>query len=296
MRYVRRRRGRNWAKWLYAALFAAVAVGCGARQPGREASASGIVRNRGGAIRPMAPLSGSVSGSRAAGVLLQRRTVRARRHLLRPCLRSGDRVPAGQGRSGPARDAAARRDVVLAGGFAHGPSAVWQLAIPSRDSGLTTAFGVVPDYNGDGLADVAIGVRRPPGEPCRCRSAFLPGPGVRRDAARRRRLRPRIAGGRRPEWRRLRRPRGRVGRQSRTRRPSTTAAPRGPTMGVTLLPVCVTAGFGADDGQRGRRRRRRLRRRRRRRRPRSRRSFLAARACVAATAAFSWRAPRSATR
>ena len=40
----------------------------------------------------------------------------------------------------------------------HGPSAVWQLVIPSRDSGLSTAFGVVPDYNGDGLADVAIGV------------------------------------------------------------------------------------------------------------------------------------------
>ena len=64
MRYVRRRRGRNWAKWLYAALFAAVAVGCGDDEAGREASASGIVRNRGGAIRPMAPLSGSVSGSR----------------------------------------------------------------------------------------------------------------------------------------------------------------------------------------------------------------------------------------
>jgi hypothetical protein len=39
----------------------------------------------------------------------------------------------------------------------HVTSAVWQLVIPSRDTGRSTAFGTVPDYNGDGFADVAIG-------------------------------------------------------------------------------------------------------------------------------------------
>lgn len=38
-----------------------------------------------------------------------------------------------------------------------GQSAVWQIVIPARDAGLTTAFATVPDYNGDGFADVAIG-------------------------------------------------------------------------------------------------------------------------------------------
>jgi hypothetical protein len=36
-------------------------------------------------------------------------------------------------------------------------SAVWQLTIPGRDSGADIAWGVVPDFNGDGFADVAIG-------------------------------------------------------------------------------------------------------------------------------------------
>ena len=36
-------------------------------------------------------------------------------------------------------------------------SAVWQLTIPGRDTGGDIAWGVVPDFNGDGLADVAIG-------------------------------------------------------------------------------------------------------------------------------------------
>jgi hypothetical protein len=37
------------------------------------------------------------------------------------------------------------------------PSAVWQLTIPGRDTGASIAWGVVPDFNGDGFADVAIG-------------------------------------------------------------------------------------------------------------------------------------------
>ncbi|HVV51779.1 MAG TPA: VCBS repeat-containing protein, partial [Polyangia bacterium] len=36
-------------------------------------------------------------------------------------------------------------------------SAVWQLTLPGRDTGGDIAWGVVPDFNGDGMADVAIG-------------------------------------------------------------------------------------------------------------------------------------------
>ena len=60
----RRRVGCNWViKWLYAGVFAAVAVGCGDDDPAHEESTSGVIRNR-DALRPFAPLSGSVSGSR----------------------------------------------------------------------------------------------------------------------------------------------------------------------------------------------------------------------------------------
>ena len=47
--------------------------------------------------------------------------------------------------------------VLLARGRAPPTTATWQLVIPSRESGLTTASATVPDYNGDGLADVAVG-------------------------------------------------------------------------------------------------------------------------------------------
>ena len=158
MRYVRRRRGRNWAKWLYAALFAAVAVGCGDDDPGRELSSSGIVRTRGGPIRPIAPLSGSVSGSRQPVFSFNEgRSGRVDICYDRACEHVIESIQSNYGRAQP--------ETPLPAGTLfwrvvshHGPSAVWQLVIPSRDSGLTTAFGVVPDYNGDGLADVAIGV------------------------------------------------------------------------------------------------------------------------------------------
>jgi hypothetical protein len=38
-------------------------------------------------------------------------------------------------------------------------SETWQLTIPHRESGRPIAFAAVPDYNGDGLADLALGVR-----------------------------------------------------------------------------------------------------------------------------------------
>jgi hypothetical protein len=36
-------------------------------------------------------------------------------------------------------------------------SATWQITIAHRDAGLDTAFATVPDYDGDGIADVAFG-------------------------------------------------------------------------------------------------------------------------------------------
>jgi hypothetical protein len=138
-------------------MFAAVAVGCGDDEPGRDLSASGIVRNRGGALRPMAPLSGSVSGSRQPVFSFNE----GRSGRVDVCY---DRACAQVIESLSGKDGRAQPETPLPAGTLfwrvvshHGPSAVWQLAIPSRDSGLTTAFGVVPDYNGDGLADVAIG-------------------------------------------------------------------------------------------------------------------------------------------
>src|SRR5688572_12562415 len=36
-------------------------------------------------------------------------------------------------------------------------SAVWQLTIPARESGRPGSWGSVPDFNGDGFADLAVG-------------------------------------------------------------------------------------------------------------------------------------------
>jgi hypothetical protein len=37
-------------------------------------------------------------------------------------------------------------------------SAVWQLTIPARESGRQGTWGSVPDFNGDGFADLAVGI------------------------------------------------------------------------------------------------------------------------------------------
>jgi len=37
-------------------------------------------------------------------------------------------------------------------------SAVWELTIPARESGRTGSWGSVPDFNGDGFGDLAVGV------------------------------------------------------------------------------------------------------------------------------------------
>jgi hypothetical protein len=40
-----------------------------------------------------------------------------------------------------------------------GRSAVWELMIPARDSGRTGSWGAVPDFNGDGFGDLAVGAK-----------------------------------------------------------------------------------------------------------------------------------------
>jgi hypothetical protein len=39
-------------------------------------------------------------------------------------------------------------------------SAVWELTIPARESGRSGSWGSVPDFNGDGFGDLAVGVKR----------------------------------------------------------------------------------------------------------------------------------------
>ncbi len=38
-------------------------------------------------------------------------------------------------------------------------SAVWELTIPARDSGRAASWGAIPDFNGDGFSDLAVGVK-----------------------------------------------------------------------------------------------------------------------------------------
>ena len=65
MLYGKRRFGCNWVvKWLYASVFAVAAVGCGDDAPPASTDdTSGVIRMHEG-VRSLAPLSGSVSGSR----------------------------------------------------------------------------------------------------------------------------------------------------------------------------------------------------------------------------------------
>ena len=157
MVYGKRRFGCNWViKWFYAAAFAAVAVGCGDDTPAGDSGSSGVIRMNDGA-RLLAPLSGSVSGSRqpvfsftgGGNAHVDICYDRACAHVLRSL------VPVhGQAQPDTPLPAgtffwrvAARRQT----------TATWQLVIPARESGLTTTSATVPDYNGDGLADVAVG-------------------------------------------------------------------------------------------------------------------------------------------
>jgi hypothetical protein len=143
-----------------------VGAGCGDDQavaPGVDARASAAtqaampVANARNALRPLAPLSGSMSGSRQPTfhyLPARKATVdicddRACAHLL-------DELP---GTDGVAQPTTPLRAGVLFWRVVtnQATSAVWQLTIPGRDTGGDVAWGVVPDFNGDGFADVAIG-------------------------------------------------------------------------------------------------------------------------------------------
>jgi hypothetical protein len=154
-----RRVGGGWLKWLYAALFAAFMVGCGddVTPPGEDAS--GVIRNQGGdKVRLRAPLSGSVSGSRQpVFAFVGGRDARVDICYDRACDHVLESLEGHDGEAQP-------ETPLPAGTFfwravtRKRASATWQLVIPTRESGLTTASATVPDYNGDGFADVAIGV------------------------------------------------------------------------------------------------------------------------------------------
>jgi hypothetical protein len=151
-----RRYGSNWGKWAYAALFALGAVGCGDNDPAREADVSEVVR-RDKPPRPRAPLSGSMSGSRQPVFVFDGGPwARVEICADRPCAHVLASLAGGSGQAQP--------ETPLPVGTVfwrvvskHEKSAVWQLVIPARETGLPTVFGVVPDYNGDGIADIAIG-------------------------------------------------------------------------------------------------------------------------------------------
>ncbi len=143
-----------------------VGAGCGDNQsgaPGVDARTNAATqaavqapngRNR---LRPRAPLSGSMSGSRQPTF----RYTPARNATVdicddRACAHVIDQL---SGSQGAARPATPLRAGVLFWRVVsnQSTSAVWQLTIPGRDTGGDIAWGVVPDFNGDGFADVAIG-------------------------------------------------------------------------------------------------------------------------------------------
>ena len=159
MQYERGLVGGGWVKWLYAAVFAACVVGCGDDEweGGSAGETSGVLRKQDSPIRLRAPLSGSVSASRQPVFAF----TPARDARIDICY---DRACAHVLESLAGRDGEAQPETPLpAGTFfwravtRKQTSATWQLVIPSRESGLTTVSATVPDYNGDGLADVAIG-------------------------------------------------------------------------------------------------------------------------------------------
>ena len=136
----------NWV------LFAAFAVGCSDAVP----DVSGVVRNGDEQPRLLAPLSGSVSGSRQP-VLTFTGAREARVEIChdRACASPLWSLDGTGGQAQP--EAPLPAGTVFWRAVARGRiSATWQLVIPARESGATPSV-TVPDYNGDGLADVAVG-------------------------------------------------------------------------------------------------------------------------------------------
>jgi hypothetical protein len=155
--------------WVGAAALVALGIasaGCGDNQataPGVDArtnaatQATSTAASARNTLRPLAPLSGSLSGSRQPTFHYSP----ARNATIdicddRACTRVLSQL---DGTEGVAQPATPLRAGVLFWRVVSNrtTSAVWQLTIPGRDTGGDIAWGVVPDFNGDGMADVAIG-------------------------------------------------------------------------------------------------------------------------------------------
>ena len=254
MLYERGRVGGGWLKWLYAAVFAACVVGCGDDEwdgaPAGETS--GVLRKQGSPIRLRAPLSGSVSASRQpVFAFTPARDARVDICYDRAC----DHVL----ESLAGRDGEAQPETPLPAGtlfwraVTHKQaSATWQLVIPSRESGLTTVSATVPDYNGDGLADVAIGAPAVgTGSVPIMFGRFFPVPTLDVDADGGRCVRPGDRGGGRSERRRLRRPGGGVGQRRPGIGDDLQRRRRRPDHGRHVAARAGDGGLRNDDGERG---------------------------------------------
>ena len=108
-------------------------------------------------LRPLAPLSGSMSGSRQP--TFHYTPARAATVDIcddRACTQVLSQL---DGTDGVAQPATPLRAGVLFWRVVANrtTSVVWQLTVPGRDTGGDIAWGVVPDFNGDGMADLAIG-------------------------------------------------------------------------------------------------------------------------------------------
>jgi hypothetical protein len=152
-----------------AAMLAAgiVGAGCGDNQSvapsvdartGAATQAVVQVANGRNRLRPVAPLSGSMSGSRQPTFRYTPARGNATVQICddRACAHVLDELAGSQGAAQP--ETPLRAGVLfwrVVTNQTH--SAVWQLTIPGRDTGGDIAWGVVPDFNGDGFSDVAIG-------------------------------------------------------------------------------------------------------------------------------------------
>src|SRR4029079_12844710 len=55
-------------------------------------------------------------------------------------------------------------------------TSVWELTIPARESGRMGSWGAIPDFNGDGFGDLAVGIKATTDDPNPRMMIFLGGP------------------------------------------------------------------------------------------------------------------------
>lgn len=141
------------------------AAGCGDDQATSIASSQsgglpganrGPEAGQGAPVRPLSPLSGSMSGSRQP-ILKWTPPTRATVEVCadRGCGHVLESIEANHGEARPVAPLPAG-PVFWRVVTNRSPSAAWELIIPARDTGTSIAWGVTPDYNADGRADIAI--------------------------------------------------------------------------------------------------------------------------------------------